>query len=334
MKVEGFLRHALACWLAPSMALRLFGIRTAYRVCRFFTQSAIACTVGISGADLRHRVEEIMSSRRVFAVGRDERSQVAISIAGILVGMVLFGGLSIPVARAQASGSAASAPAERAKLLAEQERPQKEVPLNPKKFDKFVGYYRLSSPVVFAHMYRSEDHFYTQLTDQPPVEVFPESPTEFFATVVAAQWSFVIGSNGQVTEAILHQSGYLRPWLRSSKSANDAFEAERRQRINENKPSPGTEEAIRRQIEEIERTGHALYTEMDAPLAAAAHEQEKQMEGRFKKRGALESLRFSRVLPNGDDDYVATFAHAQVEVIITPLSPDGRIGGLLFRDIP
>lgn len=75
------------------------------------------------------------------------------------------------------------------------------------------------------------------------------------------------GSNGQVTEAILHQGGPLRPWLRSSKTANDAFEAKLQQRIRENKPSPGTEQAVKRQIDEEERAGHALYAEMAAPLA-------------------------------------------------------------------
>ncbi|HXR91286.1 MAG TPA: glycogen/starch/alpha-glucan phosphorylase [Steroidobacteraceae bacterium] len=44
-----------------------------------------------------------------------------------------------------------------------------------------------------ARVYRKGDRYYSQLTAQPPVEVFSESPTEFFATVVAAQISFVTG---------------------------------------------------------------------------------------------------------------------------------------------
>ena len=114
------------------------------KVCRFFRHSALACTAGVSGADLRHRVEEIMSGRSASPVGRSKKLLVTISIAGALVGMALFGGLSAPIAQAQASNPAASTPAERAKLLAEQTRPQKEVPFNPTDFDKFVGYYKLS----------------------------------------------------------------------------------------------------------------------------------------------------------------------------------------------
>jgi beta-lactamase regulating signal transducer with metallopeptidase domain len=305
------------------------------KVCRFFRHSALACTAGVSGGDLKRRVEEIMSGRSAFPVGRVRKLLVSISIAGALIGMALFAGLSAPAAQAQTSNSAAPTPADRAQLLAEQTRPQKEVPFNPTDFDKFAGYYKSREfPDFYARVYRDGDHFYAQLTGQPPVEEFPESPTEFFATVVAAQISFVSSAEGRVTEMVIHQNGFLRPWLRVSKSAYDAFETNLEQRIKENEPSPGTEAAVQRQIEEMERAGHALYAEMDAPLAAAAHEQEKQMKARFKVRGALESIRFSRVLPNGDDDYLVTFAHTQAEFIITPLSANGKISGMLLRDIP
>jgi hypothetical protein len=48
---------------------------------------------------------------------------------------------------------------------------------------------------------------------------------------------------------------------------------------------------------------------------------------------AFQSLRFD-VTPAGGDDYLATFAHARVEVTITPVSPDGKTGGLLYSEIP
>jgi Penicillinase repressor len=72
---------------------------------------------------------------------------------------------------------------------------------------------------------------------------------------------------------------------------------------------------------------------LEATKAAVAHEQEHQMEAQFKRRGAFRSLRFD-VTPAGRDDYLATFAHARVEVTIAPLSPDGKTGGLLYREIP
>jgi hypothetical protein len=304
------------------------------KVCRFFRHSALACTSGVSGADLTRRVEEIMSGRSARPVGRPKKLLVSISIAGALIGMALVGGQSTPVAEAQTSNSEIPTPAERAKLLTEQTRPQKEVPFIPADFDRFVGYYKDTTSGLYARVYRERDRYYSQLTGQSSVEFFPESPTEFFATVVAAQISFVSNTEGRVTEMVIHQNGFLRPWLRISKSAYDAFETDLQQRIKGNEPSSGTEAAVRRQIEEAERTGHALYAEMDAPLAAAARKQQKQMEARFKMRGALQSIRFSRVLPNGDDVYLVTFAHTQAEVIITPLLANGKIAGMLIRDLP
>lgn len=259
---------------------------------------------------------------------------VTVYLAGALSALVLCGGLPVPVARAQAPGAALPAQAEHAKLLAEQQQPQKEVPFVPADFDKFVGYYRFGSsgaPRAFAHVYRKGDHYYSQLTGQPPVEVFPESPTEFFATVVAAQISFATGPDGGVTGMVLHQNGYLRPWPRSSKSAYDAFEAKLQQRVRENRPSPGTEAAIRRQIQSLETTSHQLYAEMTPQLAAAARAQDPQHTAMWKRLGALHSLGFESVLPNGNDDYLATFAHGQLVVIIAPLTPDGKISGLLYR---
>ena len=51
------------------------------------------------------------------------------------------------------------------------------------------------------------DRFYTQATGQPKVEMFPESPTEFFLKVVNAQLTFVKDATGHVTHVILHQGG-------------------------------------------------------------------------------------------------------------------------------
>ena len=183
----------------------------------------------------------------------------------------------------------------------------------------------------FARTYRKDAHYYLQLTGQPPVQVFPESPTKFFATVVAAQISFMTGPNGRATGMVLHQNGYLRTWPRSSKTAYAAFESELRHRIQENRPSPGTEAAIRRQIHSLESTGHGLYAEMTPELAAAARAQDPQTAALWKRLGALRSLRFAGVLSNGSDDYNATFAHGQLVIIISPLTSDGKIAGLLYR---
>jgi beta-lactamase regulating signal transducer with metallopeptidase domain len=309
------------------------------KVCRLAVPGPLGFAAGVLGLDLHSRVGSILDGCTTIPMNGARRLLLAAVAAAPLIVPIGLGLLSPPDVDAQpasqAPGSPAPTPAERAELLAEQEQPRREVPFNPKDFDRFVGYYQLARSVgYFVHVWRSGDHFYSQLTGQDPVEQYPESPTKFFTTVAAAQWSFVIGPHGQVTEAVLHQNGALLLWPRISKSAYDAGEAALQQRIAQNRPSPGTQDALRRQIEEMESTGHELYAEMDPHLAATAREQDEQLRAEFEKWGAFQSLRFFKVIPSGRDDYLATFAHAQVEVTIAPLSPDGRTGGLLYREIP
>jgi serine-type D-Ala-D-Ala carboxypeptidase/endopeptidase len=83
---------------------------------------------------------------------------------------------------------------------------RKEINIDPKIFDGYVGNYQLA-PNVMISMTRDGDHLYTQLTGQARFEIFPESETDFFLKVVDAQVIFVTNSQGKATEIILHQNG-------------------------------------------------------------------------------------------------------------------------------
>jgi len=48
---------------------------------------------------------------------------------------------------------------------------------------------------------------FAQLTGQPKLEIFPNSPTEFYWKFVNAQVTFVKDPAGKVTKAIHHQAG-------------------------------------------------------------------------------------------------------------------------------
>ncbi len=233
-------------------------------------------------------------------------------------------------ASVQATDSAATL---RARRLAEQTRPHHEVPVNPTDFDKFVGYYQLT-PMVFFHVFRRGDHYFAQLTGQPPVREYPESATKFFATVVAAQISFVTDVRGRVTGLVLHQNGYRRAAHRVSRQTAARAEAQLQRRIQHNDPAPGTAAAVRAQILSFEHTGHALYARMTPGLAAAARAQAGKAGPLFRSLGALQSLHHYKVLGNGADDYLATFAHGRLEVIIAPLTAGGKVQGLFFHPVP
>ena len=89
-------------------------------------------------------------------------------------------------------------------LLAPKEH--KEIAIDPKLFDGYVGQYQLA-PNFILTVTREGDKLMTQATGQPKVQVFPESKREFFLKVVDAQITFETDANGRATGLVLHQNG-------------------------------------------------------------------------------------------------------------------------------
>jgi hypothetical protein len=82
----------------------------------------------------------------------------------------------------------------------------KEVPVDPKLFDGYIGRYQLA-PNFIVTITAEDGHLFAQSSGQPKVQIFPETGRDYFLKVVDAQISFVTDSNGRATELILHQSG-------------------------------------------------------------------------------------------------------------------------------
>ncbi len=93
---------------------------------------------------------------------------------------------------------------ELAKLTVRKEH--KEVAVDPKLFDQYVGIYELT-PAFKITITREVDKLYAQATGQARFQLFPESNTDFFLKVVDAQVTFETDHKGQVRELILHQGG-------------------------------------------------------------------------------------------------------------------------------
>ncbi|ATC33853.1 serine hydrolase [Caulobacter vibrioides] len=80
------------------------------------------------------------------------------------------------------------------------------VPLPAAAFDKLVGRYGMAPGVVMT-IRRDGERMLGQLTGQPTVELFAESPTTFFLKVVDAQLTFAVDAEGRGTAVTLHQNG-------------------------------------------------------------------------------------------------------------------------------
>jgi CubicO group peptidase (beta-lactamase class C family) len=83
---------------------------------------------------------------------------------------------------------------------------RKEIKVDPKIFDGYVGEYQLS-PNLMMVVTREGDKLMVQPTGQGKSEIFPESETKFFSKVVNAQLVFSKNDKGEVDKLILYQNG-------------------------------------------------------------------------------------------------------------------------------
>jgi D-alanyl-D-alanine carboxypeptidase len=84
------------------------------------------------------------------------------------------------------------------------------VTLTETQLDALVGEYQLAPNAVLS-IRRSGKSVTAQLSGQPAVEIYPESPTKFFYKVVDAQLQFAIDASGNASQVTLFQNGQTLP---------------------------------------------------------------------------------------------------------------------------
>ena len=80
----------------------------------------------------------------------------------------------------------------------------KEITIDPKLYDSYVGSYDVTSVVI--NIVREGDHLFAQINGQKN-EIFPESIREYFFKTFDSQITFVTDRSGRATELILHEGG-------------------------------------------------------------------------------------------------------------------------------
>lgn len=81
-----------------------------------------------------------------------------------------------------------------------------EVPVGAQTLARYVGTYELMPGLSIA-ITRDGDRLFSQVTDQPRSEIYPESETSFFSKAFDEQITFVTDARGVATVMILHQGG-------------------------------------------------------------------------------------------------------------------------------
>jgi hypothetical protein len=226
-------------------------------------------------------------------------------------------------------GSTAPAPTDAVKQhQAEQKKPRQEVQIDPAILDNYVGYYRLGGYMVLS-VTRQGDGLFVQLTGQDAAQVYPESPRNFFYKTVAAQISFVADSQGQATRLILHQNGLEQSAPRIDQAEVQELREKFAKRLKGEAPLPGSEAALRHQIETFAQ-GQPDLNAMTESLATVTRPQIPKIEREFALLGQLQSLSFRGVGFSGWDIYEAKFANG-ISICRILLTPDAKISGLRFQ---
>ena len=77
-------------------------------------------------------------------------------------------------------------------------------------YDDYVGEYEVT-PTFKAAVYKEGEKLMAQATDQPAIELYPETADKFILKVIDAKVTFTRDDKGQVTGLVIHQGGQNIP---------------------------------------------------------------------------------------------------------------------------
>ena len=196
--------------------------------------------------------------------------------------------------------------------------------------DTYVGYYEVSANFILT-VTREDNQLFVRGTGQPKGAIYPKSAGEFFSKIVDAQFTFQTDAQGKVTALVLHQNGRDLHAPRIEATTARQLEDTVAQRFKDQKPNPGSEPAIRRQIDELQRR-EPKFDLFTPELAEIARPQMPHAEEQVANLGALQSVEFKGVGPGGADIYRLKFEHGLIEWRIF-LDADGKIATQFWHPV-
>ena len=85
-------------------------------------------------------------------------------------------------------------------------RPAQPMPIDFHDYAPYVGDYEVRPGVQFTVAQRDE-HLFLQFIDQPAIQLFPTSETNYFMEAINAEIAFEKSSNNSITKLIFKQNG-------------------------------------------------------------------------------------------------------------------------------
>jgi CubicO group peptidase (beta-lactamase class C family) len=197
--------------------------------------------------------------------------------------------------------------------------------------DAYAGHYRAARFQV-VNLSRKESHLSAQQGTQPLGDIHPQSEKDWFFVANPSWLSFETGAGGQATGYIRHFPDFDLRAPRISAAEAQAIADELAAKVKNKTQDPGTEAALRKSIEDI-RAGKPDYDRMSPGLAYVTRQQLKTLQTEMVRLGAIKSITFKDVAPNGADIYEVAHENGRTEMRIT-IGADGTTEGIGLRPLP
>jgi hypothetical protein len=201
--------------------------------------------------------------------------------------------------------------------------------------DEYVGWYELEPYRVIA-VTRDADRMVVQETGRAKFRVAAQGP-DAFSSQHDDLVIFLRDDHARVTQVLFQEpvsGARIAPRLdiAKAKMVEERFArriAEVPDRFRGQAPQPGSKEAVRRGIADMQR-GTPDYDRMSAQLAVKIRRQASELQSILKALDAVESIFFRGVGPGGYDIYGVKFAKGLAEFRIL-LAADGKVDDVTFR---
>ena len=179
---------------------------------------------------------------------------------------------------------------------------------------------------------RDADQLFVQVTGQPQAAVYPKNDTEFYYKIVDAQITFETNGRSEAAALVLHQNGRDQRAKRIDDATAKQLEEILEQRVKDQKPFPGSEAMVRRQIDQLQRQ-QPDFDEFTPEFAEIARPRAEHFATLVSSLGTLKSVTFKRVGPGGFDNYDVKFERGAIDWRIL-IDGDGKIAGETLQSIP
>ncbi|HEY2009369.1 MAG TPA: M56 family metallopeptidase [Rhizomicrobium sp.] len=279
------------------------------KVCRLYAHSPLACVAGVSGADLKERIERIVVDSVVRPLGRARKLLLAGLAAGSLIAPLSLGLLTAPPGEGPAVAQTVDAPhpgteAALRHQIESMEKGQPDYSAMVPSLAQVVRQYYDSGQISIQRWGAFKSIAFRENQNGNDVYL-----VEFDKQLVA--W----------TVGPLQPDGKIGP----------VFNVGLAIKRDGNGPSPGLEAAIRRELDGA-LSGNPPLEVMSQRLQTATQNQWKAISGTAKALGALQTITFQKVNARGWDVYHATFANGTETIQAAPLT-DGKLDGLFHTDV-